>query len=233
MRIRRSSLIAALTVAIGSGCGHEDTASACGGSVPPDVTRHISVPARALDVAVHATGYILGTSRGVMRVDPCSFSAVFVCSDRGGVSELALDGDLAQYRRLDGSLGACDLALGSRASPSTGAAARIAASRSVRSALVQAALEDTRVTLRPRGELTRTLRTSGDPLGLALSPSGHELAVADASGAVTFFTVPGGLQRARWNALESNAYAVAYDAERARVLAVGGEGVLSIRRRSP
>jgi hypothetical protein len=44
---------------------------------------------------------------------------------------------------------------------------------------------------------------------------------------VTFFTIPGGLRRERWNALPSHAYAVAYDGERERIIAVGGGRMLA------
>jgi len=213
-----------------AGCA-DGAAEACVDAVDAERTRHVSIPARAYDVEVHARGYVLGTSRGVMRLDPCTFEVSLVCDDVDGVRELAITGELAEYTTLDGSLGACDLARALVSRPRAGAAARIASRRTSSGAGATSRIRAGRAELAPRGEKTRTLRTPGDPLGTALSPDGRELAVSDTRGTVTFFTVPGGLVRARWQALESNAYAVAYDRARHRVLSVGGPGSLSVRRR--
>jgi len=185
---------------------------------------------RAYDVAFTATSpYVVALERRIAAFDPCTLAELTHCDDPEGARRiLRVDGARrVTYVRGGGGVAHCDLQRG-------GAITRDDAPAPAPSSRVQVGevtldLAGGVATLRPPGVPARVLPMTDEPLAVALDAGAHLAAVADRAGTISFFTVPHGLLLDRVRAHDRNAYALRFDAARARVVSVSGAGQLDVR----
>ncbi len=180
--------------------------------------RSLVLPSRAFAVAVADDGrYVLALGSGVAAVDPCTLDRVGGCDDPGEARSLALDGAVARYARRDGARARCDLRTGV---VSVDGAPPPAARGD---AWVEAGVAWIRPPAGPR-----RLPTPAEALDVTLAPALALAATGDRAGVVSLWSTRDGTLVARWPAHPRNAYGVAFDVARRRVVSVSGPGKLNV-----
>ncbi|MBI5514275.1 MAG: hypothetical protein HY909_10930 [Deltaproteobacteria bacterium] len=200
---------------------------------PQDAPTRASVGPRAFALAVTSRGtYVIAVAGGVDELDPCSLRRRGGCRDSLEARSLRVRGDdrVVDYLHADGSLGACDLLASRAAPPDPSALPSLTADQRVRSAQARAWVEAGQAWLEPQGMAPRRLPVPSEALSVALDPRGRWVAVADRAGGVAFFTAPGGLLAGREVPHTRNAYALAWDPRRERLLSIAGPGTLAVLR---
>lgn len=219
--MRRTALVLALGLAplLLAESSRAGAAPICGGNLPLDRTQHVTLDARAYDLAIHPNGnYVVGLSSGVATIDACRLIAIGRCADDDGAYSLRVLGDgSVEYVTREGVVRACDPVTGESRSSSAGAQREHAA---VRVEGEQAFLGDRRA----------PLRGSDGALDSDVSRDGARAAVSLRDGSVLVYSVASAMPIERYRAHSRNAYAVRFDGVRGRIVTVGGEGELGIRR---